>query len=50
MRVPGEQAAVVKQGFLHVDTPVLLRGHNVAVVTPPQLHRGVQVGGGALQG
>lgn len=40
----------MKQGFLHVDAPVLVRGHDVAVVTPPQLHRPVQVGGGALQG
>lgn len=40
----------MKQGLLHVDAPVLLRVHDVAVVTPSQLHRLVQVGGGALQG
>lgn len=40
----------MKQGFLHVDAPVLLRGHSVAVVTPSQVHRLVDVGGGALQG
>lgn len=49
LRVPGQEAAVVQQGFLHVDAPVLLRAHDVAVVTPPQLHRLVEVGCGALQ-
>lgn len=47
---PGEQAAVVEQGLLHVDAALVLRGHDLVVVTPPQLHRRVQVGGGALQG
>lgn len=49
LRVPGQQAAVVKQGLLHVDASVLLRAHHVAVVAPLQLQRLVQVGGGALQ-
>lgn len=37
------------QGLLHVDAALLLRGDHPAVVAPPQLHRLVQVGGGALQ-
>lgn len=48
--VPGEQAAVMLQGLLHVNAPLLLRGCDPAVVVPPQLHRLIQVGGGTLQG
>lgn len=47
--VPGQQAAVVQERFLHIDASVLLRAHDSAVVAPLQLHRLVQVGGGALQ-
>lgn len=47
--VPGEQAAVMLQGLLHVDAPLLLRGCNPAVVVPPQLHRLIQVGRSTLQ-
>lgn len=49
LSLPGQQAAVVEKGLLDVDAPVLQGGHGAAVVTPPQLHRGIQVGGGALQ-
>lgn len=48
--VPGHEAAVVKQAVLHKHAPLLLSGHRVAIVPPSQLHRGVDVGGGALQG
>lgn len=47
---PCEQAAVVNEGFFHVDASVFLRGHDVPVMTPQQLHWWVQVGSGALQG
>lgn len=47
--VPGQQAAIMKKGLLHVDTSVLQRGHNVAIVKPLQRHWLIQVGGGALQ-
>lgn len=39
----------MEKGLLHVDASVLQRGHGAPVMKPPQLHRRVQVGGGALQ-
>lgn len=39
----------MEKGLLHVDAAVLQRGHGAPVVKPPQLHRRVQVGGGALE-
>ena len=47
---PGEQAAVVEQRVLQVDTPLLLGVDGLAVVAPVQAHLGLQVGAGTLQG
>lgn len=48
--VPGKEAAVMLQGLLHIDAPLLLRGCKPAIVAPTQFYRLIQVGGSALYG
>lgn len=38
LHVPRQQAAVVQQGFLHVDATVVLCGHGATIVSPVELN------------
>lgn len=47
--LPGDEAAVMDNAVFHIHSSVFMCVYRPVVMAPAQSHRGVQVGGGALQ-
>lgn len=47
--LPGDEAAVMDNAVLHIDSSLFMCVYRPVVLAPAQSNGGVQVGGGALQ-